>query len=191
MDKQAIRLQMKARKTLLNEDEKLQAARRAFDLLETTAAFMLSEHILLYNSLPDELSTREFIDRWTDRKHFYLPRVNGVNLDVLPYHRSHLHLGAFRIEEPTGDDLTDVSILDLVIVPGVAYDRRGNRVGRGKGYYDRLLSTIDALTVGMGYDFQVVDEIEAEEHDIQVDYVITDAGIHACHPKRRKSRKSR
>ncbi len=171
MDKHRIRIQMKARKAL--------AARNAFELLEKTAAFMLSEHILLYHSLPDELSTREFIERWADRKHFYLPRVNGVNLDVLPYQRSRMHLGAFNIEEPDGDVLNDLSGIDMVIVPAVAYDRHG-----GKGYYDRLLSGLKALTVGMAYDFQLVDEIDAEPHDMRVNYIITDRHIIACGNRR-------
>ena len=180
MDKHRIRIQMKARKALLDDVEKAVAARNAFELLEKTAAFMLSEHILLYHSLPDELSTREFIERWADRKHFYLPRVNGVNLDVLPYQRSRMHLGAFNIEEPDGDVLNDLSGIDMVIVPAVAYDRHGNRVGRGKGYYDRLLSGLKALTVGMAYDFQLVDEIDAE----RVNYIITDRHIIACGNRR-------
>lgn len=186
MDKHRIRTQMKARKALLDETEKANAARRAFELLEQTAAFMLSEHILLYHSLPDELSTHDFINRWSDRKHFYLPRVNGVNLDILPYDRCRMHLGAFNIEEPDGSDiLSDLKRIDMVIVPAVAYDRRGNRVGRGKGYYDRLLSGLKALTVGMAYDFQLVDEIDAEAHDVRVDYIITDRHIIACGNRRR------
>ena len=177
MNKEDIRRQVKARKSLLNEKERVEAARRVFDFLEKTAAFMLSEHILMYRSLDDELSTREFIDRWHERKKFYLPRVNGVNLDILPYDRSRLHLGAFNIEEPDGDDTVDFSSIELVIVPGVAYDRRGNRVGRGKGFYDRLLSDTGAVTIGVAYDFQLYDEIEPDEFDIPVQYVITEKGI--------------
>ena len=177
MNKEDIRRQVKARKSLLNEKERVEAARRVFDFLEKTAAFMLSEHILMYRSLDDELSTREFIDRWHERKKFYLPRVNGVNLDILPYDRSRLHLGAFNIEEPDGDDTVDFSSIELVIVPGVAYDRRGNRVGRGKGFYDRLLSNTGAVTIGVAYDFQLYDEIEPDEFDIPVQYVITEKGI--------------
>ncbi|MDE6098535.1 MAG: 5-formyltetrahydrofolate cyclo-ligase [Muribaculaceae bacterium] len=186
MDKQRIRTQMKARKALLDEPEKALAADRAFNLMEQTAAFMLSEHILLYHSLPDELSTREFINRWAGRKHFYLPRVNGVNLEILPYEQSRLHLGAFNIEEPDGDTpLPDLDIIEMVVVPGVAFDRRGNRIGRGKGYYDRLLSNLKALTVGVAYDFQLIDEIDSEEHDVRVNYIITDRHIIACGNRRK------
>ena len=89
-----------------------------------------------------------------------------------------MHLGAFRIEEPDGDNTVDISDIDLIIVPGVAYDRDGNRVGRGKGYYDRLLRRSTATTIGVCYDFQLFDEIDAEEHDIPVHFVVTDrAGV--------------
>lgn len=62
---------------------------------------MLAEKILMYHSLPDELPTLEFLRKWSDRKRFYLPRVNGVNLDLLPYVESELRKGAYDIEEPT------------------------------------------------------------------------------------------
>lgn len=176
MDKYEIRLRVKARKSMLSADEKLAAARAAFARLEESAAFIMADRILLYHSLPDELSTIEFIDKWHNRKQLFLPRVNGVDLDILPCDRSHLHLGAFNIEEPDGDSLTDISSIELIIVPAVAFDRNGNRVGRGKGYYDRLLSRTKATKIGMGYDFQFIDGdgIDAESHDVPLDIIITD-----------------
>lgn len=176
MDKNQIRTRIKARKSLLTPAEKEEAARRVFDALENSAAFALAENVLMYHSLPDELSTRSFIAKWAARKNFFLPRVNGVNLEILPYDRSRMALGAFHIEEPQGDDIVDISRIELVVVPAVAYDRSGNRVGRGKGYYDRLLRGTKATKVGVGYDFQLLDEdIPVEEHDVAVDVVITES----------------
>ncbi len=177
MNKDSIRLRVKARKSLLSREERESASRRVFDLVENTAAFMLADHVLMYHSLPDELSTREFIDRWSGRKHFYLPRVNGVNLDILPYDKTRMHLGAFNIEEPDGDETVDINDIELVIVPGVAYDRHGNRIGRGKGYYDRLLRNTGAVTIGVAYSCQLCDDIEPDEFDVPVNYVITEKGI--------------
>ena len=137
-------------------------------------AYTVAHNVLLYHSLPDELSTREFISRCAGEKNFFLPRVNGLDLEILPYERSRMHLGAFHIEEPDGDDTVDIDSIDLVIVPAVAYDHRGNRIGRGKGYYDRLLSRSRAITIGVCYDFQLFDEFETESHDIPVDFVVTD-----------------
>lgn len=175
MKKDDIRRAMRARKALLSAAEKIDAARRVFDRLEQSAAFQLADHILMYHSLPDELSTHEFIDRWAGRKHFFLPRVNGLNLEILPYDKSRLATGAFLIEEPEGSDTVNVSEIELIIVPAIAYDRAGNRVGRGKGYYDRLLSESKATKIGVGYDFQLVDEIDTEPHDVSVDVVITES----------------
>ncbi len=177
MKKDDIRSRVKAYKALLSAAERREAAASVFAMLERTAAFMLADRILLYHSLPDELSTTEFIDKWHDRKHFFLPRVNGVNLEILPYDKSRLQYGAFHIEEPAGDDVRDVAEIELVVVPAVAYDRAGNRVGRGRGYYDRLLASTKAVKIGVGYDFQLVDEVDAEPHDIPVDIVITQSEV--------------
>ena len=188
MDKDEIRSRIKTRKSLLSEQEKREAARRVFDRLEQSAAFLLAEKVLLYHSLPDELSTHEFLDRWASRKKFFLPRVNGVNLDILPFERSRMALGSFHIEEPQGDDCAAAKEMELIIVPGVAYDRMGNRVGRGKGYYDRLLQSVKATVIGVGYDFQLIDEdIPADSHDIPMDIVITESRRLVIHRNRRRS----
>ncbi len=176
MNKDDIRRRVKAHKTLLDDADRESAAARVFGLLEQTAAFMMADRILMYHSLPDELSTRSFIDKWASRKRFYLPRVNGLHLEILPYDEQQLALGSFHIEEPTGSDTASIDDIELVVVPGIAYDRRGNRVGRGKGYYDRLLGETRALKVGVGYDFQLMEEeIPAEPHDVRVDVVITES----------------
>lgn len=180
MKKDEIRRRIKAQKSLLDDDERRQAAEAVFTVLEKTAAFMMADNILLYHSLPDELSTHAFIDKWHSRKHFFLPRVNGVNLDILPYDRSRLRLGSFHIEEPQGDETCSMDDIEMVVVPAVAYDRQGNRVGRGKGYYDRLLRDTKAVKIGVGYAFQLVDEIDCEPHDVRVDMVITDAHCLHC-----------
>ncbi len=158
---------------MLSEMEKASAADEVFARLEKTAAFMMADNILMYHSLPDELSTIKFLKKWHDRKRFFLPRVNGVNLDILPYEETRLELGSFHIEEPTGDDVADVDDIELMIVPAVAFDRKGNRLGRGKGFYDRLLATSRATKIGVGYEFQLLDSIPSEPHDVAMDMVIT------------------
>lgn len=161
---------------MLLEQERLSAAEEVFNHLEQTAAFLLADHILMYHSLPDELSTRAFLKKWGSRKKFYLPRVNGVDLEILPYEESRLELGSFHIEEPTGSDTVAPDEIELVIVPAVAYDRKGNRLGRGKGFYDRLLAETRATKIGVGYEFQLLDELPVEPHDVRMDIVITPSG---------------
>ena len=184
MKKEELRRRVKAQKSLLTAKERSDAANDVFRRLERTAAFLVADNILLYHSLPDELSTLEFIDRWHTRKRFFLPRVNGLDLEILPYDRTRLALGAFHIEEPQGDETCDISQIELIVVPAVGFDRCGNRVGRGKGYYDRLLATAKAVKIGVGYDFQLIEEgIEVEPHDVGVDVVITQS--HAIRIRRR------
>lgn len=164
---------MKSLRMVVPEAERKSAAEEVFERLEKTAAFMLAERILMYHSLPDELYTLDFLKKWSGRKRFYLPRVNGVDLEVLPYEETRLELGSFHIEEPTGNDVTDPEEIELVVVPAVAYDRKGKRLGRGKGFYDRFLKTTKATKVGVGYEFQLVDEVPSEPHDVAMDMVIT------------------
>lgn len=96
-----------------------------------------------------------------------------MNLEILPYEETRLELGSFQIEEPTGNDLTDVDDIELMVIPAVAFDRKGNRLGRGKGFYDRLLKTSRATKIGVGYEFQLLDSIPCEPHDVAMDMVIT------------------
>lgn len=173
MEKNEIRRKIKALRSMLLDHERMAAAEEVFSNIEKTAAFLMADKILMYHSLPDEVSTHDFLDKWHDRKRFYLPRVNGVNLEILPYDRSRLELGAFHIEEPTGEEVSSIDEIELVIVPAVAYDRAGNRLGRGKGYYDRLLQDTKATKIGIGYEFQILDSIPAEEHDVRMDMVVS------------------
>ncbi len=174
MDKSQIRKQIRLLKSQLSDDFKTEAARCAFARLEESATFIMADRVLVYHSLPDELSTLDFIDKWHEKKQLFLPRVNGDNLDILPYEKTKLHTGSFNIEEPQGNDLIDLATIDLIIVPAVAFDRYGNRVGRGKGYYDRLLANTTAIKIGMGYDFQLLDDmIESDIHDVPLDIIIT------------------
>lgn len=172
-DKSEVRYKMKGLRMLLPSAVRKTAAQEVFDRLEKTAAFLLADKIMMYHSLPDELDTHDFLNKWHGKKRFYLPRVNGVDLEVLPYEETRLELGSFHIEEPTGNDVTDPMEIELVVVPAVAYDRKGRRLGRGKGFYDRFLQHTKATKIGVGYDFQLVDELPAEPHDVPMDMIIT------------------
>lgn len=172
-DKEEMRYRMKNLRVLLSESTKLSAAEEVFSRLEQTAAFLMADSIMMYHSLPDELYTHAFLRKWSGKKNFYLPRVNGVDLEVLPYEESRLELGSFHIEEPTGNNTADPLEIDMVVVPAVAYDRKGRRLGRGKGFYDRFLKSTKATKVGVGYDFQLVEEVPHESHDVPMDIVVT------------------
>ena len=172
MEKNEIRKKVKALRVMLSDLEKRSAAEEVFARLEKTAAFILADRILMYHSLPDEVFTHDFLSKWHGRKHFFLPRVNGVNLDILPYEESRLELGSFHIED-LGRQRGGSFRNRIDCGAAVAYDRKGNRLGRGKGFYDRLLGTTKATKVGIGYEFQLLDELPVEPHDVGVDIIIT------------------
>lgn len=178
MTKYEIRNKIKALRLALNQEERLSAADAVFERLESTAAFQLAEKILMYHSLPDELETHRFLSKWKDRKKFFLPRVNGVNLEILPYDESRLEIGSFHIEEPKGDEIHPVDEIEVIIVPGVAFDREGHRMGRGKGFYDRLLETAKATKIGIAYDFQMLDTVPTDPHDVAMDVIITESSTY-------------
>lgn len=143
--------------------------------LEIHPVFRAAKTVLLYHSLPDEVDIHDFIRKWCEKKRILLPVVTGDELKLRTYSGpGNLAIGAYGIEEPTGEFFTDYSAIDLIVVPGVAFDRKGNRLGRGKGYYDRLLPQIpSAYKAGICFSFQIVEEIPAEPFDICMDEVIT------------------
>ncbi len=174
LQKNEVRREVRTRKKLLDEDTKIAAARRVFQRVKSLPQFIEAERILLYHALPDELPTQELLAEIWMTKQIFLPRVNGDDIEILPYAPERMRIGAFNIEEPGGDDIVDAADIDLIVVPGVAFDRLCNRVGRGKGYYDRLLCRTNATTVGVCYDFQLYDQFLIDAHDIPVDVVIAD-----------------
>ena len=121
------------------------------------------------------MDTHEFIRKWSREKRILLPVVVGDDLELRLYTGPEdLNPGAYGIEEPTGELFTDYADIDFIAVPGVAFDRNGNRLGRGKGYYDRLLPRIpSAHKAGICFPFQLVEEVPAEPFDIRMDEIIT------------------
>ena len=131
--------------------------------------------IMLYHALPDEVSTLSLLDAWQD-KTLLLPRViDGEQMELRRYTSSDdLQQGAFGIMEPCGELFTDYSAIDVAIVPGMAFDAAGHRLGRGKGYYDRFLSLAPSIyKIGICFPFQLVDNVPVTENDVWMDEVIT------------------
>ena len=128
---------------------------------------------MLFSSLPDEIPTHHIIERWATVKNVFLPRVNGDEIEIIKYEPGALKQGSYNILEPSSGKIEDAGILDLIIVPGVAFDRRGNRCGRGKGFYDRFLAKTTATTIAVCLDCQLVDNLPVEPHDIPAQHVVT------------------
>ena len=148
--------------------------------LEELPLFQAARCVALYHSLPGEVQTARWLDAWLGQKEIALPRVAGDDLLLLPYTGpASLEQGAFGIWEPVlpaSPTFMDEKI-DLVIVPGVAFDRHLNRLGRGRGFYDRLLTTLRVPCVGVCFGFQLFDEIPAESFDRPMDAIVTEREI--------------
>ena len=137
--------------------------------------------VMLYYSLPDEVYTHTLVDALlASGKRVLLPRVTGEGTMELRLYTGpqSLEQGAYNIMEPVGEVFTDYAQIDLAVIPGVAFDRQLNRMGRGKGFYDRLLPQLgDAYKIGICFDFQLVESIECEEHDIKMNEVISNTTL--------------
>ena len=186
MTKKELRKQIKDLKAITPVALRQVEADIVFNTIKAMPVWQQAQHVLCYWSLPDELPTHESVNQWLAAgKSIYLPRVVGDDLEIVPYHgpQSLDDNNKFHIGEPVGDAV-DPSCLKLIIVPAVALDAKRNRLGRGKGFYDRLLSTTACPTIGVVCDFQFVDEVPVEPHDRPLDCVVTSDTVIANPEKR-------
>ncbi len=146
--------------------------------LYRTAQWQAAESVYVYIAFNQEVRTRPIIEKaWLEGKRVAVPKVvgNGVGFIWLDRFDQLAPQGAFGILEPMEDGPVADDDAALILMPGVAFDREGHRVGYGGGYYDRWLSEHPGHpTLALCYGFQVVDGIEAEAHDVRVDAVISD-----------------
>ncbi len=145
--------------------------------IEQLPSFQQAGTILLYWSMDDEVYTHDFVRRWYADKCLLLPCVDGDDLRLRQYTgpESMQPGPQFGIPEPVGPEFTDLDRVEMIVVPGVAFDAARNRMGRGRGFYDRLLkSTPNALKVGVAFRFQLFDAIPVEPFDVPMDIVLTE-----------------
>lgn len=177
MDKAEVRKQIRDLKRAVPMEEKLRRSELIMRRLEVLPLFTEAKVVLLYWSMADEVQTHAFVNKWYKDKVLLLPCVQGDDLVLRQYTGPECLIAGeqFGIGEPTGPEWTDLDKVELIVVPGVAFDPTSNRMGRGRGFYDRLLkSTPNAMKVGVAYDFQLLDKIPVEPHDVPMDSVITE-----------------
>lgn len=137
---------------------------------------MRAKTLMFYASLSDEVATGGAILRLKSQgKRIVLPVVVDERDMVLREFRGEgsLRTGSFHILEPEGEDFSDYSLIDVAVIPGMAFDKDCHRLGRGKGYYDRFLPKIKhAYKIGVCFPFQMLDHVPVEENDVSLDEVI-------------------
>lgn len=175
MDKQALRREIATKKQQYSAPEFLEWSEIIRQKIESLPLFQQASSVLLYHSLPDEVQTHSMLRHWQKNKRCFLPQIQGDHLVVREYEGNEsLTRGQMNILEPTGRVCSDYGQIEVVIVPGVAFDLEGNRLGRGKGYYDKLLPLLSAPAIGICFGFQLVEKVPAEAHDVKMTRVITE-----------------
>jgi len=135
--------------------------------------FLSAKNILIYYPLKYEINLLELLK--IKDKNFYLPKVRGEDLLICPY-SNNLKKSDFGVMEPCVDELKNISLIEFALVPCLSVDKKLNRLGYGKGFYDRLFSKPDfrALKVAVICKELIVENIDADEFDKKVDFIISD-----------------
>lgn len=185
MEKRELRTEMIAARQALFPEERAERSRRAQLALAGSEWFRLAQTILLYLPFRGEVETALLAERARAAgKRLVLPRVERRPVKRLGLHRwdGEPVPGAYGILEPAPNwPLVEPREVELVVLPGVAFDRQGNRLGYGGGYYDRTLPLMDqAVRVALAYSFQVVAALPAEAHDVPLHGVATEDELIIC-----------
>lgn len=134
--------------------------------------------IMSYVSLPSEVPTFKILKKiLSDGKILIVPKT--INEDIIPVRiesLDELSPGAFNVLEPHSSEIYDISDLEVIIIPGIAFNTKLHRIGHGKGHFDRFIKSLPekVLKIGLAYDFQIVDEDFIDEWDEEMDMIITE-----------------
>lgn len=179
-EKKVLRNEILEIRDSLNNNEKELMDNKIFNELINTDLYKRSINIFIYISFSNEINTRNIIEKaFKDKKNVFIPKVykddklmKAIKLNSI----DELKKNSMGILEPIDDsNYIEKENIDLIVVPGVVFDKECNRIGYGGGYYDRYLKDIKSKKnkIALAYDLQIVDKIESEVHDIKVDYIIT------------------
>jgi len=179
-----LRNQMQARFAALTAAEVRGKSAAIWERLAILPAFAGAAQRLIYISTGWEVDTHGLIQQMLAMGElicvpYYDPKTKSYAPSAL--HDFHCDLGAgrFAILEPKPEAVRPVAAnqIEAALVPGLAFDATGNRLGRGMGYFDRLLSEIGGIKIALAYDFQILNEVPAEAHDVRVDFIVTESRI--------------
>jgi len=157
----------------------------ACDLLIQQPEYQQADVIMVFLSLSIEINTTSLVLRaWQDSKRVLSPRVSWEQRRIIPVEirslsEDDLEVTQYSLRQPTQGEPIPISMIDLVVVPGLGFDQEGNRLGRGRGFYDRFLANLDfnGISCALAFEEQVVESIPKAPHDIRVDMLATDTDI--------------
>jgi 5-formyltetrahydrofolate cyclo-ligase len=177
--KAQLRIVVRSKLLSITAEQRAELSSLACDSLRRQPIWTTAKSVLFYAKLPDELDLSPLIDEaLASGKTVALPKyiqsAEGYAAFKISHSTQDCVVGKFGIIEPTAACAEfPLNRLDLVLVPGVAFDLTGHRLGRGKGHYDRLLASVTGIKCGVALDEQLVQRIPAEAHDIRMDCVLT------------------
>lgn len=158
---------------------KNQRDKRIIETIDSIPEFINAKNILFYIPIHGEVDLTFLFEKYKDQKNFILPRVVKDSKELTLYiikNLNDLEEGSFRIPEPkTNLKTTSPDQLDCIILPGVAFAPDGHRIGYGQGFFDRMLKKTSCLKIGVAYEFQIVENIPEEDHDVPVDRIVTES----------------
>lgn len=191
MLKPEIRTQMKAFLGSLTPQDRHRRSMAACDAIAQTREFRNSQLIMLYMPLPSEVETSPLaVKAWAEGKQIAVPRVDWERQRMDPVEINSLDIDTTTtkgVREPVEGRVVPLDLIDMVIIPGIAFDRRGYRVGRGRGFYDRFLAQKDfkGIRCALCFHEQLIGEVPAETHDVPMDLIVTDQETIHCPSRRR------
>lgn len=182
MNKEILRTELKNERRALTHPEIVKMSREIEKRLFTLDEINNANSIMVYNAAFNEPRTIRITRRLLDsNKRVFVPITNTEEKKITPSEilpDDEFKIGAFGILEPELQRPVDKNELDVVILPGMGFDKSGNRMGFGGGYYDRFLRDFNVIKIGVCYSFQVVDKIPVQSTDVPVDIVITENEIY-------------
>lgn len=187
MCKKFLRKEMICKRDCLNIEEKKLMDKTIKEYLINLEVFKNAKNIFIYISYGSEIDTYSYIKEFLNMdKNIYVPKTDmrerimeAVKIEYL----ENLKKSKYGILEPDSfENKIDKDKIDLVILPGVVFDRRGGRIGYGGGYYDKYLKDMnkDIPKIALCYEFQLIDEVPSEPHDIKADFIITENKVIIC-----------
>ena len=143
-----------------------------------------AQNIMIFMDMKNEVRITKLIELYPEKNFFISKIVNSKNreMKINKYNENELVLHKFGYYESSSDNFYDEKILDIVIVPALAFDSSKNRIGFGGGYYDTFLNKVrgknkNTLFIGVCYDFQMIEEVPIEGHDVTLDFVINESEV--------------
>ena len=179
--KQEVRREIGAGRRALDPVWMATTSARIVESFQTLEAFETSEMIALYKAIGGEVDLELLFSAcWNAGKRTCIPIFNTESkiyemAEVTA--KTHYSTGHYGIQEPLAPALLTMNHIDLIVVPGVAFDRSGNRLGRGGGYYDRLLGGFSGRAIAVAFSFQILPHIPIEAHDKPVGILVTEKEI--------------